>query len=75
MIMWEMASRRTLYEEAEAVVIRILIPDGQREVFDKVDCPPGYADLIIKCWSQNPDDRPEVDEILKEVQRIKASLS
>ena len=38
-------------------------------------CPKGISDLIQKCWSQDPQDRPEFSQILEELRMVLATLS
>ena len=32
------------------------------------DCPPFWAELMRRCWSENPDERPPFDVILERVE-------
>ena len=43
---------------------KVLI-NGERAHIDK-KTPKGLADLVQRCWAQNPDDRPTFGEIFKE---------
>lgn len=33
-------------------------------------CPKGYADLITKCWAHNPDERPDMVDVVKAIERL-----
>jgi serine/threonine protein kinase len=39
-----------------------------------VDCLPDLKDLIERCWSQDPKDRPPIDEIMKSLSLISRKL-
>ena len=43
-----------------------LIQQKQRPKFNK-EIPAAYKDLIERCWSQDPRDRPTFEEIMKEL--------
>lgn len=43
-----------------------LVTKGKRPVF-KREIPKCYKDLITKCWSQKPDDRPTFSEIVEQL--------
>lgn len=74
MIMWEVGSRVIPYEGAYQDLIESLVKQGEREM-DLEDCPEGYMELIKLCWSQEPQCRPSIDQIIEEIERIKVTGS
>jgi hypothetical protein len=34
-------------------------------------CPPPFADLMRRCWDQNPDKRPQFQDILNQLNVIR----
>lgn len=69
-IMWELASRKRPYELATPTIIGSVIPLGDRET-ELAECPYGYMELVRQCWDQEPENRPEIEQVLVEVRRIK----
>lgn len=72
-VMWEIASRRIPYELASPTIISSVVPIGDREEILE-DCPPGYMELVQRCWHEKPEERPDVDQVLAEVMKIAHSL-
>lgn len=72
-IMWEVGSRKAPYENAHQEFIAVCVKEGQREE-DLEDCPPGYMELIKKCWDQDPKNRPTIDQIISTLEEIKRHL-
>lgn len=60
--MWEVASRRIPYELASRTIIESVIPLGDREEILE-GCPPGYMELVQRCWHQDPAERPEASQV------------
>lgn len=71
--MWEIASRRPPYEHATPTIITSVVPNGDREDI-LPDCPEGYMDLVQLCWAQDVVKRPEADEALVEIRRMRQSV-
>jgi serine/threonine protein kinase len=71
MVLWEIASRKTPYAEAqEASIIIDWVKSGEQEdIPDK--CPPSYAKLIKWCWNANPTDRPKIEQAVETLQKNK----
>lgn len=56
--LWEIAARQIPFSDIHQVKYereRPTIPDS---------CPPAFAEVIHKCWAQNPNDRPSSMEVL-----------
>ena len=74
MVLWELAARRIPYEDAADQQIAISwIKDGEQETIPQ-DTPPSYAKLIKFCWAQKPEDRPEVEKVLQQLEGCKSQL-
>lgn len=63
LIVYEIMSAHEAYEgltedfQIYEKISKIIRPEIDKTV------PPAYRELIVKCWSQNPDDRPTFSEI------------
>jgi tRNA A-37 threonylcarbamoyl transferase component Bud32 len=69
-ILNEIASRQIPFAEVEnEIVVLQKITQGKRPSIPK-DCPSGYAELITRCWSQRPEDRPDADEAVQILKTI-----
>ncbi|MGE3920322.1 MAG: protein kinase [Gammaproteobacteria bacterium] len=73
-IMWELSARRVPYEDAASPdEIRSAVREGEREEIP-TETPVKFAALIGKCWAQRAEARPEVDEVLQELETCKQQL-
>ena len=67
-VLWEIMAReppfKTLrhHEIATAVVAQQMRPDMN---LMHQSCPANYKTLVQRCWSQNPEDRPDFNIIVK----------
>ncbi|MGE3920334.1 MAG: protein kinase [Gammaproteobacteria bacterium] len=74
MIMWELSARRVPYEDVVSEgELRDCIKNGDREEIPD-NTPPSYAKLIKFCWAQKPEERPEVEKVLEELEGCKNQL-
>jgi serine/threonine protein kinase len=80
-IMWEALTRKIPWHTCRSMEIVSLIRDGGRPPmpnFWDVEDDTGqefvafdeYTDLMTRCWSQNPYDRPNFTDIIKELKEI-----
>lgn len=53
---------------AVQIIVAVAI-NGERPVIPE-DCPPRLADLIMRCWREDPKGRPGVDELIKELDEL-----
>ncbi|MGE3320602.1 MAG: protein kinase, partial [Candidatus Berkiella sp.] len=73
-IMWELSARRVPYEDVISEgELRDCIKNGDREEIPD-NTPPSYAKLITFCWAQKPEERPEVEKVLEELETCKQQL-
>eukprot|EP01125_Pyxidicula_operculata_P017972 TRINITY_DN635_c0_g1_i2.p1 TRINITY_DN635_c0_g1~~TRINITY_DN635_c0_g1_i2.p1 ORF type:complete len:2152 (-),score=235.56 TRINITY_DN635_c0_g1_i2:798-7253(-) len=74
-ILWEILTRDLPFGDVEFTSdIHDKIVSGQRPPIP-VLCPQNYNNLIQKCWCQNQDDRPHVDDVIQGLDAIIDSLS
>lgn len=63
LIFWEMASHTEPFNELKQFEIPLKVLEGYRPKIPS-DCPPSFAKLMVKCWSQRAEERPKVEEVL-----------
>jgi len=68
-IFWEIASCQFPYEGINDHIISNSVLRGERLGIPSI-CPIEFKDLIEKCWSQNPDQRPSAADIYDIISRI-----
>ncbi|KAF9971911.1 hypothetical protein BGZ73_005043 [Actinomortierella ambigua] len=74
-LMWELTSGRSAYRHLpQDVELALSILNGRRETAVPGTIP-ALKNLYERCWSANPAERPEVPEILEELEKIRASLT
>eukprot|EP00002_Diphylleia_rotans_P009051 TRINITY_DN1906_c0_g1_i6.p1 TRINITY_DN1906_c0_g1~~TRINITY_DN1906_c0_g1_i6.p1 ORF type:complete len:617 (-),score=115.92 TRINITY_DN1906_c0_g1_i6:770-2620(-) len=65
-ILWELLARDTPYRDLNHLEIAIAVafdnPPKRPPILDRT--PEAYVELMTKCWSPNPEDRPSFDVIL-----------
>src|SRR5206468_3616948 len=70
MILWEIASRSSKpYKYYYQDVIPALVPNGIREDIPD-ETPTAYSDIIKKCWGTVPSERPNAEDVVKEIQEL-----
>ncbi|RIB24278.1 kinase-like domain-containing protein [Gigaspora rosea] len=62
-ILWEISSGHKPFPTLKRIQIAIKIYNGEREQPIK-DTPPEYVELYKRCWDDEPDNRPKIEEIL-----------
>ncbi|KAK8896745.1 hypothetical protein M9Y10_014662 [Tritrichomonas musculus] len=63
-LLYEMLTETTPYEGFDLIHLLMAVQNGQRPLFTKpID--DSYKDLIERCWSQDPKDRPSFEEIVE----------
>jgi hypothetical protein len=68
-VLWELATRREVYEGLESTQIIAMVANDHLRPEIPQGCP--WNDLMVKCWSEVPNQRPQFDEIVKELNRLK----
>jgi len=72
-IMYEVLTRKLPFHEVEfknMEMLRSYVKKGGRPSLQKLrlDCPNGYVELMQKCWSQDPENRPKIANLKKVIQ-------
>jgi serine/threonine protein kinase len=78
-ILWELATREEVYQGLETTQIIAKVANESLRPPVPQDCP--WKDVMVRCWAENPHDRPEFSDIVvelnedrKEVERQLASI-
>ena len=68
-VLWELATRREVYEGLESTQIIAMVANDHL----RPEIPPGcpWNELMVKCWNEVPNERPQFEEIVKELNRLK----
>jgi mitogen-activated protein kinase kinase kinase 9 len=67
-ILWEIWTQKEVYEGlAPPQIIHRVANESLRPPVPE-DCP--WKDLMVRCWSQLPLDRPDFDTIVEELNKI-----
>lgn len=63
-VLWEMATRAEPFAGMPSFQVLFAIANkGVRPVIPD-DCPADYKQLVVKCWDQDPNNRPDFKEII-----------
>jgi serine/threonine protein kinase len=65
-VFWELASRCVPYDEVDAAIISQGVQAGQRLDIPN-DVPSDYKSIISNAWSQEPNNRPTSQELIKQL--------
>ncbi len=69
-MLWILYCQKEPYQHIEhSWDIAQFIVDGNREKIPK-DCPSDFAQLIERCWSQDPEQRPDFQTIVERLEKI-----
>ena len=64
-ILWELATREEVYQGLESTQIIARVANDNLRPQPPRNCP--WKDLMVKCWRENPKDRPSFEEIVIEL--------
>ena len=71
LLLWELLTRQQVYADIKPVFqIPVRVVRGERPAIPK-NCPPKYARLMARCWSQDPQARPSFPQIVKKLERFR----
>jgi len=70
---WEALTGEEPYPEKEILEVAFLVRDGYKLEIPQ-NCPEELGNLILKCWSFDPADRPSIEEILEELEAIEKEM-
>ena len=71
-ILWELATREEVYQGLESTQIIARVANDNLRPRPPPHCP--WKDLMVKCWTENPKDRPSFEEIRIELNRLLDTL-
>ena len=64
-ILWELATREEVYQGLETTQIIAKVANESLRPPVPPDCP--WKDVMVKCWAENPHDRLEFSDIVREL--------
>ena len=73
-IIWECCARETPYKNLnqQQITYFVTVKKGRPDLnLIPKDCPIGMKELMIKCWNDNENDRPNFGNIINELKKIK----
>jgi len=71
-VLWELATREEVYAGLESTQIIARVANDNLRPSPPPNNP--FSPLMVKCWSENPNDRLSFPEIVEELNRILTSL-
>jgi mitogen-activated protein kinase kinase kinase 9 len=63
--LWELATREEVYQGLETTQIIAKVANESLRPPVPPDCP--WKDVMVKCWAENPHDRLEFSDIVREL--------
>jgi len=72
MVMFEVVCREMPFEDLSPTRVALQVANGGRPDMDAVppDTQPELVHLMIRCWAQDPEDRPDFEAILLEMKGL-----
>ena len=70
-ILWEIAARTPPYQNIKGFMVADMVVLNDFRPKIPKDTPPFFARLVRKCWDRQPQKRPDFDEIIVELQKMK----
>ncbi|GES97453.1 kinase-like domain-containing protein [Rhizophagus clarus] len=76
-LLWEISSGRKPFEsyndDFRRIALMLEISNGKREI-PVSDTPFDYINIYTKCWKDNPDDRPDMEQVFSELKLINSII-
>lgn len=69
-VLWECVTRSVPYEGIPHFQVVFTVGNQGMRPEIPPDCPHAWANLIVDCWAENPDDRPSFDDIINRLRRF-----
>jgi len=66
-ILWELFKREVPWVGYAPMEVRNMVLDGERPDIPTMDCPFLARGMMRRCWAQDPKDRPEFADALREL--------
>jgi len=76
MVMFEVLGREVPFEDICALKVAIIVASGGRPDMEAIppDCPGPLVDLMVRCWAQEPMDRPDFVKVIAVLNHLKNML-
>mmetsp|Transcript_15369 Transcript_15369/g.19692 ORF Transcript_15369/g.19692 Transcript_15369/m.19692 type:complete len:531 (-) Transcript_15369:287-1879(-) len=74
-VLWELITRQPPYKGKQEIEVAFAAANRGLRPYMPLECPPGYASLMQRCWDDNPDIRPDFTEVLDELFMLKKQHS
>ncbi|ELR11811.1 protein kinase domain containing protein [Acanthamoeba castellanii str. Neff] len=71
-LMWEVLTRRRPFAGLPTMSISLQVLEGERPSIP-LDTPNDYRSLMVRCWAEDPADRPSMIEIASQLKRMAAT--
>ncbi|CAG8491006.1 6744_t:CDS:2 [Funneliformis mosseae] len=68
-LLWEISSGRPPFETYNKDALFLELLNGKRET-PIPDTPANYLNIYKKCWRENPNDRPNIQQVFAELKQI-----
>ena len=70
-VMWELVSKESPLEGVpHFLIIKKIMYDNWRPTFEE-SVPECYTELAKRCWAEDPQQRPMIDRVLEELERMR----
>lgn len=70
-VLWELATREEVYQGLETTQIIAKVANENLRPPIPQDCP--WKDIMVKCWAENPLDRLEFSDIVRELNNLQGT--
>ncbi|KAL3917491.1 MAG: hypothetical protein SGILL_004691, partial [Bacillariaceae sp.] len=67
-VLWELATREEVYQGLETTQIIAKVANENLRPPVPQDCP--WKELMVRCWAENPHDRPEFGQVALELNQM-----
>ncbi|UZO03360.1 uncharacterized protein OCT59_023767 [Rhizophagus irregularis] len=68
-LLWEISSGQPPFKNLSSYGLIVHLPQGLRET-PIPDTPTAYVDLYIKCWDGEPDNRPNINDVVAKLRTL-----
>ena len=69
-VLWELLTHEVPYKGLEGLQVAWLVVAKEQRLTIPSSCPPVFANLMTKCWHQQPQVRPSFKDVLVELDGI-----
>lgn len=68
-VMWELYTRQAVFDKLPQLSVYQAVISGNMPGVDN-DCDPTYKQVMQKCWSLKPSDRPSFQEVIEQLSEL-----